>query len=178
MDKDTLAQLLTENHQQFIRQLGQLSDADFCFTPEGKWSAARQLDHIIKSVSPVNMALFMPPWLLKGLLGKANRPSRTYDALVEKYLSKLKEGGQASGRFVPVMVDAYKKEILLKKLAHIVKKLTARLRTLPEASLDNCILPHPLLGKLTLREMLYFTAYHVQHHAQLVEKGLQTIKEA
>lgn len=178
MDKEKLAQLLSENHHQFIHQLEQLSDADFCFTPEGKWSAARQLDHIIKSVSPVNMALFMPPWLLRGLLGKANRPSRSYEALVEKYLSKLKEGGQASGRFVPAMVNAYQKEALLLKLSRLIEKLTERLRSLSEASLDNCILPHPLLGKLTLREMLYFTAYHVQHHTQLVEKGLQTKSEA
>ena len=33
-----------------------------------------------------------------------------------------------------------------------------------EHKLDRCILPHPLLGKLTLREMIYFTIYHMEHH--------------
>jgi hypothetical protein len=34
-------------------------------------------------------------------------------------------------------------------------------------------LPHPLLGKLTLREMIYFTIYHVQHHHKLVQNQLK-----
>jgi len=32
------------------------------------------------------------------------------------------------------------------------------------------LLPHPLLGKVTVREMLYFTIHHVQHHHALVER--------
>jgi len=41
-----------------------------------------------------------------------------------------------------------------------------------EEDLDKLILPHPLLGKLTLREMMYFTIYHVQHHQRIVERNL------
>ncbi|MCB9182399.1 MAG: DinB family protein [Flavobacteriales bacterium] len=39
-----------------------------------------------------------------------------------------------------------------------------------ESDLERYLLPHPLLGKLTLREMLYFTLYHVQHHQALVQR--------
>jgi hypothetical protein len=42
--------------------------------------------------------------------------------------------------------------------------LARRIDRFSETQLDQLILPHPLLGKLTLREMLYFTIYHVQHH--------------
>ena len=43
--------------------------------------------------------------------------------------------------------------------------------SLPDtADLDAVLLPHPLLGKLTVREMLFFTVYHVQHHRALVER--------
>jgi hypothetical protein len=41
-----------------------------------------------------------------------------------------------------------------------------------EKDLDTLILPHPLLGKVTLREMLYFTIYHVQHHVEQVKTNL------
>lgn len=34
------------------------------------------------------------------------------------------------------------------------------------------LLTTPFVEKLTFREMLYFTAYHVEHHRLLVEKGL------
>jgi hypothetical protein len=33
-----------------------------------------------------------------------------------------------------------------------------------ESELDSYILPHPILGKLTIREMLFFTLYHDTLH--------------
>jgi hypothetical protein len=53
-----------------------------------------------------------------------------------------------------------------------VTTLNKRLKKYSEASLDELILPHPLLGKLTLREMLYFTIYHAGHHHHLIETAL------
>lgn len=42
-----------------------------------------------------------------------------------------------------------------------------------DADLDRYLLPHPLLGKLTLREMLFFTLYHNYHHVQSVAARLR-----
>ena len=39
-----------------------------------------------------------------------------------------------------------------------------------EAALDGYRIPHPLLGKLTVREMLLFTLYHNVHHVTNVQK--------
>lgn len=172
MDKEQLAQLLQTNHAQFIQQLQALNDDDFCYAPEDKWSAAQQLDHIVRSVSPVNMALGIPKFIVLWKFGKANRPSKSYEGLVEKYNLKLAAGGRASGRFVPPTVSADKKDLLLAQLNGIVTKLCIKTKKHSEEALDKYILPHPLLGKLTFREMLYFTAYHVAHHGKLVEKGL------
>ena len=176
MKKEELAKLLQDNHEQLIELIRKLSDVDFCYTPDGKWSAAQQLDHLVRSVSPVNMALGIPKFILQWRFGKANRPSKTYEALIEKYTNKLKEGGRASGRFIPPLVHADQKEKLTNQLSQLVKKLSSKTKNNSEVVLDKYILPHPLLGKLTLREMLYFTAYHVVHHQQLVEKGLRELK--
>lgn len=173
MNKEQLAQLLQTNHTQFIQQLEVLKDDDFCYAPEGKWSAAQQLDHIVRSVSPVNMALGIPKFIVQWKFGMANRPSKSFDALIEKYNLKLSAGGKASGRFVPPTVTANKKEQLLARLNTLVVKLSAKTIKHSEDSLDKYILPHPLLGKLTFREMLYFTAYHVEHHGRLIEKALR-----
>ena len=173
MKKEELAALLQNNHTQFIQQLEQLNDADLCFAPEGKWTAAQQLDHIVRGVSPVNMAMGVPKFVLKWKFGVANRPSKSFDALIEKYTRKLQEGGKASGRFVPPAISADQKERLIKKLNGLVEHLCGRTENYSEEALDKYILPHPLLGKLTLREMLYFTAYHVEHHRHLVDKGLE-----
>ena len=35
-----------------------------------------------------------------------------------------------------------------------------------EKELDEYYLPHPILGKLTVREILFFTIYHNLRHAR------------
>lgn len=172
MDKPELIRLLQHHHQVFLEDLANYSDKQFCYAPEGKWSAAQQLDHLVKSVAPVNMAMGLPLFLLGRMFGISNRSSKAYEDLVKKYHQKLSEGGRASGRFIPKKIRANQKKRLLKKLETLVKKLCQRTNRLSEEALDTYLLPHPLLGKLTLREMLYFTAYHAEHHHELVQKGL------
>lgn len=172
MNRTEITTLLANNHKVFLEQIDQLSDTDLCYAPEGKWTAIQQLDHIIRSVSPVNMAMGLPKFILKWRFGTANRPSKTYEQLVEKYQRKLLEGGRATARFTPPAITADEKKILVHKLQKLVQALCKKINSHAEEALDTYILPHPLLGKLTLREMLYFTVYHVVHHGTLIQKGL------
>jgi hypothetical protein len=41
-----------------------------------------------------------------------------------------------------------------------------------EEDLDTIRLPHPLLGKITAREMIYFTLYHAKHHVTATKDRL------
>jgi hypothetical protein len=84
--------------------------------------------------------------------------------LVEKYKEKLNAGGKASGRFIPSSILFVRRKEYIGRLTKIIYKLSSQVATFTEEELDRFILPHPLLGKLTYREMLYFTIYHVQHH--------------
>ena len=61
---------------------------------------------------------------------------------------------------------------MISKLKKKVGQLTAQVARFSEEELDQLILPHPLLGKLTLREMLYFTIYHVKHHEKTIQRNL------
>jgi hypothetical protein len=65
------------------------------------------------------------------------------------------------------------RESLIQKLNKAITDLCEKAANYSESDLDTYILPHPLLGKLTLREMLYFTTYHVQHHQELIKKYLE-----
>ena len=172
MTKPEIIELLQANHQLFLNKLAQLSDEDFVAERNGKWTAGQHLDHIIRSVKPLNQGLMLPGFLLKIIFGKANRASKTYEELVAKYQLKLSQGGKATAAFIPPKITAAQKEQLLNILQKRSSKLCRQVNGFSEAQLDNLIAPHPLLGKLTLREMLYFTAYHVQHHRELVEKNL------
>lgn len=170
MDKQTLIKRLTENHQAFIACIEQLSSEDFQNSQNEKWSAGEQLEHIYLSVKPVGFAFRLPLFLLKLIWGKANRASRSYDELIARYHAKLASGSKATGPFVPKNVDLKKGELLKAKLKNVVSKLCLSLDAYSEDELDQYILPHPLLGKITLREMLFFTIYHVQHHENLIKK--------
>jgi hypothetical protein len=110
---------------------------------------------------------------LKLIFGKANRPSRSYEALVEKYQSKLAAGGKSTPRFLPADVQMEEREKSVHVLTGIVDSLVHQINKFSETQLDTLILPHPLLGKLTLREMLYFTIYHVGHHEKHTRENLQ-----
>lgn len=163
MTKAELIRELQLRHQDFNDLLYTFDEQTFLFAPEGKWSAGMQLDHLVRSVAPVGLA-FRLPWLVRLVFGKANRPSKSYEAVVEKYKSKLAAGGRASGAFVPKSVAYQEREALCQKLQREVEKLCRSVEKMPEHKLDALVLPHPLLGKLTFREMVYFTIYHVQHH--------------
>ena len=86
--------------------------------------------------------------------------------MVKKYLQKLENGGRATGRFIPKTESIEKGNKLKVDLKNEVVKLT-------EDEFDKYILPHPLLGKLTMREMLYFTIYHVGHHEELTKRNFK-----
>ncbi|HEX4875053.1 MAG TPA: DinB family protein [Chitinophagaceae bacterium] len=171
MDIPALKNKLAENHRLFTAFVAAVPDEAFLQQPNGKWSAGQLLEHIYLSVKPVRQALSLPKYFLRLLFGKANRPSRTYATLVEKYQQKLAAGGRAPGRFVPRPVPVEKKEKGIKAVEKEIALVCEKLEKYTEAELDTYILPHPLLGKLTLREMMYFTIYHVSHHLEQLQQN-------
>ncbi len=170
MDKSELKQALVQHHTIFASYIQSIPVQEVSVSRQGKWSPAQLLEHILKSIGPVQQAFSLPPFMLRLLFGSSNRPSRSYEVLVAKYRDKLNAGGRAPGRFVPKNKGTRINE-LSKRLLKVTQSLVARIDSYTEEQLDLMILPHPLLGKLTLREMLYFTIYHVQHHQQQINSS-------
>ncbi len=109
--------------------------------------------------------------MIKWVVGKPNRQSRTYQELVDKYKAKLQQGGKASGPFIPkTMLADYGKEKILNEFADSVNRLANCIeKKWTDPQLDKFIAPHPLLGKITLRELGYFTIHHIRHHLQIIK---------
>ncbi len=164
MTKHELSDQICQHHYAFIDYVYSLSDEEFEKSVSEKWTAGQQAEHILISVKPITQAFLMPNVLLKMVIGTSNREGRSYDELVSKYNLKLEEGGTAPSNFVPKKVLLKQKSELLKSLKKVVFTLSEQVNDFSEEELDMLLLPHPLLGKLTLREMMYFTIYHVQHH--------------
>lgn len=149
-------------------------DAPVFFAKLGEaWSPAENVRHLVKSIRPVTKALRLPRIVLRVMFGKSRRESVTYDALVERYRGVLEAGGKA-GKFAPSPREeqdpaAWRAEILAQH-AEANRALRAAIGRWSERALDSYQMPHPLLGKLTVREMLYFTLYHQLHHIAVVER--------
>jgi hypothetical protein len=164
MLRQELIQQLKDKHSAFTAQIASLPNTVFETAVNDKWSPGQQLDHIQRSTRPVLIAFTIPKFVLGLAFGKPNRPGRNYSELVQKYLSKLQLGGRATGRFIPQKLIPQQKEKAINALESTIVALCSKIGRSTEEDLDKFLLPHPLLGKLTLREMIYFTIYHVEHH--------------
>lgn len=173
MTREEIIQQLKLHHQVFTEYMLGLSEADFKRKIEEKWTAAQQFEHIHLSTKPLKLALKLPAWFLKWYIGKANRPGKTYEELVAKYKFKLAQGGRAGKGFIPKDIDIQQRNALAQKITKTIESICKSLKKYSEQELDNLILPHPLLGKLTMREMMYFTIHHVQHHQYHTQENLK-----
>ena len=71
---------------------------------------------------------------------------------------------------MPPLITAEQVPSIAVRIDRSVARMCTRAQRWSDADLDSVLLPHPLLGKVTVREMLYFTIHHVQHHHALVER--------
>jgi hypothetical protein len=172
MQKQALKDTLIDKHQSFTNYIQSLPDEKFVQSNHGKWTPGQQLEHILLSIKPLRQILTVPKFVLSLIWGKANRESKIYEDLIDKYHNKLQQGGRAMARFVPKQVSLNQKGKIAQSIGNEVKWLNEKLDKFTEEELDRYILPHPLLGKLTIREMMYFTIYHALHHKMMTERDL------
>lgn len=149
-----------------------LPEHQFFHQPEGKWSPALQTKHLITSTNMARLGFVLPGFMVRLIGGKPNRPSRSYEELVNRYHTKLTEGGRASGRYIPKPISAGSgREQWLRKYEKSMIRMAAAIGKIKnEERLDQYLAPHPLLGKITLRELAYFTIYHSHHHLDSIRK--------
>ena len=173
MDRSEIIAELSNKYNAFSDFVAGLSEDDFVFSLNGeKWSAGQQIDHLCRSVKPLNKALSAPEFALKAMFGKSDHPSLSYDELVARYRAELAAGGTATAPFRPEEIPFSRKDELVETLTELVSKLCSKIEKFDENKFDVLVLPHPLLGKRTLREMFYFTIYHAEHHHQHTTQNL------
>ena len=50
------------------------------------------------------------------------------------------------------------------------KKLQYKTRHISDKNLDTVVLAHPLMGKMPVREIIMWTAHHVEHHTNTLKQ--------
>lgn len=168
-----IAAAMERLHAESERYLTAIPAAEFAQPQGEKWSPADHVRHLAKSTHPLVQALRLPKLLLELKFGRGPGDSRRLPRLRDDYQQALRQPGASAGRFAPTPQPipedpaAWQSEALL-AWRGAVSGLIARIPAWDEPALDRYRLPHPLLGKLTVREMLLFTLYHNAHHLRLV----------
>lgn len=172
MNKSEIILNLKKNYSNFINYINSLDEEKYEYSDNTKWNAGQEIDHISKSTKPIANILLNKNFIINKF-GQHDQNSYSYDEIVSKYQDKLKEGGKATGNFSPELVPFSKKVFALEELEFDINEISLTLNNYNEIELDNLQLPHPLLGLLSIREMLYFTIYHVLHHIENSKKNLK-----
>jgi len=168
-NKVEIKSALVAAFQDFTEYLINISEEDFLKPYEGKWSNAEHLSHLILSAFPVASALKQSKLIFR-VFGTSKNGSRSFDELKAAYEERLAAGQRADAKRIPSSEDITSKEDMLKNWNSILQKLEERIDRWSEADLDKYRAPHPALGKITLRELLFFTVFHTTHHLNILKQ--------
>jgi len=170
--KSEIIQATQQVYQDLYEQFAHIEDAAFTHDDGQRWSIILQMDHLIRSSKPVASALKLPKITFRAFGIPSGEP-RTYMEIVKYYQEKLQAGAKASGKYIPSTTDQDKSKVFDNWMM-IGEKLADRIdRHWEEEQLDRYLLPHPVLGRITVREMLFFTIYHTQHHQKSMNSVLE-----
>lgn len=141
--------------------------------PKGKWNTGQQALHLLQTIKALNDALSLPRFFMKYKFGSANRAVRNYDEVVRRYNQRLSDAKNATFKTsaemkIPPLSD---KTYLLNRLKMENKKLQYKTKKMQDKDMDAMVLPHPLMGKMPVRELMMWTIYHVIHHANCLKEN-------
>lgn len=107
--------------------------------------------------------------------GEAINGSRSYEKITSIYKSALAPGVRAPQTFVPEPISYNERYGLFDEFNARLKQLISSMELFSEAEIDRYLIPHPLVGKITMREMFYFTVFHAGHHQNNLIRDLGTM---
>lgn len=174
MSATQLLENFEANHREFVSYINSLTDEQFVLSANGKWAPGQQLDHVYKCNQPLAF-LFANKPVIESKFGKIDRPTWSNEEVFEKYTTALAAGGKAPTRFIPEEVTVAQKQELAAKTLNDVSSIVKLLNTYTEEELDSLAIPHPLLGNMSIREMMYLMTYHATHHLNRTRENLGVV---
>ncbi|HZW63461.1 MAG TPA: DinB family protein [Flavobacteriaceae bacterium] len=174
MDKNQLVTLLEEKHQKLLDSLTSLTKDQWEKSPQNKWSSGQMALHLLQSIIPINNAMSLPKFFLKLRYGKSTAIPKDYAEVSKGYHDKLHQAKGPDSPFSKQIkpVTFNEKKYILNRLQMENKKLQYKTKKWKETDLNTYILPHPLMGKMPAKELILWTAYHVEHHTKQINSHL------
>ena len=177
-NKSEIAAALQAQNLEFQNLLLGVPTSTFFDGSSEKWSVAHHMKHITSAVSRIAQGLQNPELLPKREPATA---SKDYETLKNTYLHALQttppEKLQQLGSRVALEeysdADAYKSQ-MTSGFSDAITTFNHALEGFKEENLESLGMPHPLIGVISAREMLFFAVYHNTHHHNGIEKLLES----
>ncbi|GAB3954179.1 DinB family protein [Spirosoma harenae] len=164
----TIKQRLLSDCQAFIDLANVLSEDQFRANTSDKWSVAEVMQHLYLSARPV-ARLMTGPREVMIQWGRVESPTQNYNEVALTYQNVLGKGLKAPAMASPRPEDmAVEKQVIIDRFIGVYQALDDAINSWSEEELDEYSMPHPALGKLSVRQMLFFTSIHTQHHFRLL----------
>lgn len=143
----------------------------FEYIPSGKtWSTGQHLLHLIKVYKGINMALGMSKLVLRFKFGTRKYKELSYDQMKSNFVNNYSEKKfESPDNVMPGPVSVIDRMTLISKLERESESMKKLIQKLSEKDLSKYVLPHPIFGKLTLREFVMFNALHNDHHLNTLD---------
>ncbi len=176
-DKSELIAALQTQKLEIPALLSSIPTKQFFDGSSEHWSAGHHVQHITSAVNRVAQGLLNASVLPKREPATA---SRDFATLHETYLATLKNTPSETLRQLGSRVtlkefensDAYKTQ-LISSFVSAISNFNTALENFDEANLEQLGMPHPVMGLLSSREMVFFIVFHNTHHQNGIAKLLQ-----
>lgn len=171
MNTQHIVEIIDGKHQELFQWLSEQPEDHWVKAPDGRWTTGQHILHLVVSARLLNKALKYPKFLLKYKFGTSNRPSRSYEEVAKRYDEKLAKNRDRAKEFNKDLRSPATKEKqqLIDQLQILQKKLQFKTEKLKDKHLDTLLLPHPLMGKMTLREIIMWSVHHTEHHLTILK---------
>ncbi len=175
--KPELINALNTQKLEFQNFLSSIPSERFFERSSENWSIAHHLKHITSVINRIATGLLNP-----GVLPKREpaTPSRDFATMHQTYLNTLQntpsETLRQFGNRVTLEehtdLDAYKNQMIA-SFTDAITNFNTALEAFNEEHLEALGMPHPLLGLISSREMVFFTVFHNAHHRKGIHKLLE-----
>ncbi len=168
MNKSQIIIDLNTAHSEFWETAIQLPNPTI--SVNDKWSVCQNVQHITIGLIRLSNYLALPKASIKSNFGLSERASANFETCIKMFGNALENDIKTTDAFMPeINLEASIEELVSQGKDSLVAFIS-NLQNWSEEELEMYNCPHPVFGKVTVREILYFTIYHVQHHNETIKK--------
>ncbi len=168
--KEDIQKSLSNIFNEINEYLNSVDVKRFKNSKNGKWSIAQNIEHLTLANNITAVSLRMPKVVLQRLFKIHRSANLNYDEVTWRYQMALGNGAKASFAFQPIFSKFPVKILVLKFWKLSCSNLLRALKNWSETDLDTYQVQHPILGKISIRELVLFTIYHTRHHLNTIKQ--------